>query len=384
MGMTRVLIIGGGPAGATLAHKLSSTNIEAEVYDMPPPRGKVCGWAVPEFSISRIGMKIPGDMILNRIKSVMIHGKFACYKLSFKEPVLYIVNRMRWHRYILENSGADINYQLFDMSDIGRIRRKYDYIALASGYTGAVWLANRIALRIGWNDIHIGYQYIINRRLCRGDEIHIYYDISQCPHGYFWVFPRGEKTAVGLGISRGHIKHPNMGFEMLNRFILHTLGVEISEENHVREAYPIYTRPPTMPPYMENMAFIGEAGGFVNPLTGGGIRTAIESAIALADAINRRNLKIYRRKIQGLRYAHQLLYIFREWGFSMGQEIIDNTINAINCGISGDDLLRSWGARLMLVAMITARSPCVTAALLRAGLKAILSTDNGDWHNAEP
>lgn len=371
--MARILVIGGGPAGATLASELVGKGFKVDVYDVPPPEGKVCGWAVPWHEVSSEGTVFPKNMILNKIHSVILHGENSRCTLAFNEPILYIIDRKKWHKYMLETSGANIHYEFYNMANIKEDRRRYDYVAVASGYPGVAYLTQKIGLTLSNTDTHLGFQYIIDRDLCPRNEVHIYYVMSYCPHGYLWVFPRGEKTAVGLGIAKGRLSNSRIGFDILDRFIVDKFGINTANTICKKEVYPIYSGPPITRIHMKNIAFVGEAGGFVNPITGGGIRYAILGARALAEAITLRNLTIYSKRMRRTVYIHRTLYLFREHGFATGQHLIDSFLQGLNPRICGDKLLVSTGARLMMVAALTVSAPWVMITLMRAALKAVVS-----------
>lgn len=123
---------------------------------------------------------------------------------------------------------------------------------------------------------------------------------SVAPGGYTWIFPKGEDIAnVGIGVLKTHTD--KTAIEHLDEFIKncpetqHAQAVEINVGGDpvgglIKERVG------------DNILVVGDAAGFVNPLTGGGINSALESGayagIVAAHAISdedysKKNLEEY-------------------------------------------------------------------------------------------
>ncbi|KYC44810.1 MAG: Digeranylgeranylglycerophospholipid reductase [Candidatus Methanofastidiosum methylothiophilum] len=102
--------------------------------------------------------------------------------------------------------------------------------------------------------------------------IELYFGDCYAPGGYSWVFPKGDDQAnVGLGVLP--VKAKQTAQYYLDKFIERPRfkKAKIVEVNG--GAIPV--NGPLKEPYMDNLLLAGDAGRFVNPLTGGGIHTAI-------------------------------------------------------------------------------------------------------------
>ncbi|NYT03196.1 MAG: NAD(P)/FAD-dependent oxidoreductase [Candidatus Methanofastidiosa archaeon] len=102
--------------------------------------------------------------------------------------------------------------------------------------------------------------------------IELFFGDCYAPGGYSWVFPKGEDQAnVGLGVLP--VKAKQTAQYYLDKFIERPRfkKAKIVEVN----AGAIPVNGPLKQPYMDNLLLVGDAGRFVNPLTGGGIHTAI-------------------------------------------------------------------------------------------------------------
>ncbi|NPV49806.1 MAG: NAD(P)/FAD-dependent oxidoreductase [Candidatus Methanofastidiosum sp.] len=102
--------------------------------------------------------------------------------------------------------------------------------------------------------------------------IELYFGDCYAPGGYSWVFPKGDDQAnVGLGVLP--VKAKQTAQYYLDKFVERPRfkKAKIVEVN----AGAIPVNGPLKEPYMDNLLLAGDAGRFVNPLTGGGIHTAI-------------------------------------------------------------------------------------------------------------
>lgn len=119
--------------------------------------------------------------------------------------------------------------------------------------------------------------------------IELYFGDCYAPGGYSWVFPKGEDQAnVGLGVLPVKAGQKTAQY-YLDKFIERPRfkKAKIVEVN----AGAIPVNGPLKEPYMDNLLLVGDAGRFVNPLTGGGIHTAIitgkHAGLLAAEAISK-------------------------------------------------------------------------------------------------
>jgi digeranylgeranylglycerophospholipid reductase len=116
---------------------------------------------------------------------------------------------------------------------------------------------------------------------------------SVAPGGYAWIFPKGKDIAnVGLGVLKD--KTDKTAYEHLLEFIKtcpETKNAQPVELNVGGDPVGGLLKERTG----DNILVIGDAAGFVNPFTGGGINSALESGVyagtVAADAIHNGNYK---------------------------------------------------------------------------------------------
>ena len=109
-----ILIVGGGPAGSTLAYSLRNSGLEIGILDKQSfPRQKLCaGWVTPEvmkllnidlqdYSAGRVLQAIRGFRV-SMLGQKQVASHFA------GEPVSYGIRRLEFDDYLLRRCGAKL------------------------------------------------------------------------------------------------------------------------------------------------------------------------------------------------------------------------------------------------------------------------------------
>ncbi len=109
-----VLIIGGGPAGSTLAYSLKSSGLKIGILDKQSfPRQKICaGWVTPEvMRVLNIDLQdYAKNNILQNISGFKISqlGQKQVESHYPGEPVSYGIRRIEFDDYLLQRCAADL------------------------------------------------------------------------------------------------------------------------------------------------------------------------------------------------------------------------------------------------------------------------------------
>ena len=109
------------------------------------------------------------------------------------------------------------------------------------------------------------------------EEIHLFFGIKNLiPLGYAWLFPKSDAVSVGWGnnlstlVNTKQELHRYWSMPMTSQTLQN--GTEISEKAHL---IPVEVRPKI---YEDGIFAVGDAGGFVDPISGKGIPYAMLSA----------------------------------------------------------------------------------------------------------
>ncbi|MCA9936696.1 MAG: NAD(P)/FAD-dependent oxidoreductase, partial [Anaerolineales bacterium] len=130
------------------------------------------------------------------------------------------------------------------------------------------------------------------------DDIEIYpgevefYLYNEILPGYAWVFPTGEHSAnIGLGMRLDHFRGRKQSLEeMLRQFLaMPVIKKRLKEGGKLRNMATWqlnFGSQKQLQHVYEGAILVGDAAGFINPLTGGGIHNSLVSAQLAAKTIH--------------------------------------------------------------------------------------------------
>jgi flavin-dependent dehydrogenase len=259
----KVEIIGAGPAGASAAYFLALKGYDVIVYDNSPyPGFKPCGWAVPASLSNMIDLS---NVVLNKIRGFKVYVDGELAHEYHGSTMGYIVDKPALLRELLEQSNL-VKKTIKDVWINWKSACTTDKCVIATGSITPPPHSEFI------NAIEVEIE---NRNFLEDDIIELWFEGGLV--GYYWVFPRENRIDVGVG---GYANFDKLT-RMLRAFIKYRFGEEyVKAVNRARGARINVSgraRVSMEPPYI-----VGEAAGFVYPLTGEGIRPSIESGRAIA------------------------------------------------------------------------------------------------------
>jgi menaquinone-9 beta-reductase len=309
-----VIVVGGGPAGAMLGWKLASAGASVAVLERSVyPREKVCGDFVEPSGLRLIramgcGGALDGADRLpitdNRVyfgPHIVCQGRIPYYEGKDGQPAFgLIIPRFELDAMLLQRA-ADVGATVLMGTAAGAVRlgnngcevdirqgsktRKLT-APLVVGADGFESLVGRTAGLERRDRRHIGVArrvYLENIDVDAG-ETTIWFDEDHIP-GYGWMFPMpGGRANFGVGVlsesaERFGLSVPRIFQEALGRLRLRHPGcagarVASSPLGGVVKAYGGIDRN-----HFDGGLLIGDAGSFVDPITGEGITQGMESAV---------------------------------------------------------------------------------------------------------
>jgi geranylgeranyl reductase len=289
-----VVVVGGGPSGATAATDLARQGRSVLLLDRAG-RIKPCGGAIPPKLIEEF--EIPDALLVAKIKSARMVSPARCLvDMPIDGGFVGMVDREHfdeWLRQRAASAGADLRRGTFE-----RITRDEDGTAIvhyqarpADGFEapaavsvrartviGADGAMSRVARQCipGADRIRYvaAYHEIVRAPAADTDEFaatrcDVYYQGKLSPDFYAWIFPHGETASIGVGSA-------NKGFS------LRTAVDELREMTGLREmttvrreGAPIPMKP--LPRWDDGRGVVlaGDAAGVVAPASGEGIYYAM-------------------------------------------------------------------------------------------------------------
>lgn len=310
----RVIIVGGGPAGAAAAIKLATGGAAVTIIDKSVfPRDKCCGDGLTAGALRHLeelgvdpaavpSWKPVGDVVISspqgRIHRLplppSLHGEsvgqFAAVATRADLDAA-VLARAR-------EAGATVHEGTELIS--ARLREDRVEVTASSGGFEADWLIGadgmwsptRKALGLGTpgylGEWHAFRQYWRNVSPQAQNELFVWFEPDVLP-GYVWSFPLADGRAnVGFGILRG--TRPTGEMKRIWPAILErphiraVLGAD-AEPDDTHKAWPIPARVGDLPLAAHRTLFVGDAAAACDPLTGEGIGQAFQTGIAAAEAI---------------------------------------------------------------------------------------------------
>lgn len=282
-----VVVVGGGPAGATAAADLASAGRRVLLLDRAG-RIKPCGGAIPPRLIRDFA--IPDALLVARIRSARMVAPSARHvDMPVGDGFVGMVDRERFDPFLRERAalaGADVRDGLFE-----RITRETPGLATIHYRLGKGGTARRAAARlvigadgatspVGRAEIPghermrqvFAYHEIVRRPASAehdGARCDVYYQGRLSPDFYAWIFPHGETVSVGTGSAR-------KGFSLRGaiRDLRAGTGLDACETIR-REGAPIPLKPLRRWDNGRDVLLAGDAAGVVAPASGEGIYYAM-------------------------------------------------------------------------------------------------------------
>jgi geranylgeranyl reductase family protein len=292
-GQSEVLIVGAGPTGCAAGIVLARAGVDVCVVDRAQfPRDKTCGDAVSNdgmLLIERLGARAA----LERAPHALVRRAAAVFPDGTRierayDPPGYIVPRYHLDdclRRALEASGA----KLVQSCRVAELTRDRQRVTGARG-PGLRWTAKLVIAADGYSSVGLlalgqsvarGRQlavsataYYRNVRFPAGAETADHYFESELPYGYGWIFPavQGVSNAGVYLRSDAYASTGKRLEELLRGFVASKPDrFEGAETIGKTRVWSLPIAPRSMPVCGPGLLLAGDAGGFVDPLSGEGI-----------------------------------------------------------------------------------------------------------------
>lgn len=295
-----VLVVGGGPAGSSVAWSLGRGGVDVLLVDRASfPRDKVCaGWITPavaralaldleDYGRGRVLQPIHGFRI------GMIGGRAIATRRN-ERPLSFGIRRCEFDDYLLARAGARLRLG----TPLSGLRREgRDWVAdggirarLVVGAGGHFCpVARALGAGAAGRERAVLAQEVEFRmtpaqeRACPVDpevpELYFCRDLA----GYGWIFRKGPFLNVGLGREDPHGLAAHV--ERLRERLIAAGRLPPDMPRRARgHAYLLYPRA-ARAPCGDGFLLVGDAAGLAYAESGEGIRPAVESGLLAAETI---------------------------------------------------------------------------------------------------
>ncbi len=295
------VVVGGGPAGATVAWDLARLGRSVLLLDRQG-RVKPCGGAVPPQLLDEF--EVPDTLLVNSVDAArMVSPRGRAVDIPIENGYVGLVDREvfdEWLRLRAQAAGAERRVGTFT-----RLGRDRDGAALVHytegssrggrpaavrarqvvGADGALSAVARQTIPASHAARHVfAYHEIVQSPVGVEERFHpsrcdVYYDGGLSPDFYAWVFPHGPTTSIGTG---SMIK----GFDLRGAVAALRTRTGLDRVGTIRqEGAPIPLEPLARWDNGRDVVVAGDAAGVVAPASGEGIYYAMASGRFVADAV---------------------------------------------------------------------------------------------------
>ena len=285
-----IAVLGGGPAGAMAAATLAAAGSRVVLVDEKLAWEKPCGGGVTHKALSRYAFLRDVEVESNWVQ--------GCEFISPAGRQAYLTMEQR----VAIFSRRVLNGLLLDRAQRAGAELLRDRITGIDGYAGQWQLKTRsTTLKAHYIVLALGARNPFRAQFCRpftaadlmatagyfvprgGDRMQVRFLPGL--EGYIWIFPRRDHSSAGICGRLGTKTTAELRRE-LEQHLAHQ-GIALEQPCFYAHVLPALS-PRTLreaPFCGEGWAMIGDAAGFVDPITGEGLYYALRSADLLCQAL---------------------------------------------------------------------------------------------------
>ncbi|MFT4522404.1 MAG: geranylgeranyl reductase family protein [Bacteroidia bacterium] len=298
-----VLIIGGGPAGASCALALRNSGLKVAIVDKGIfPRDKTCGDAIPGPSL-KILRKILGTHALDlsafhqktHVRTSSIYPQSGKRIDIHWKAEAYNAKRIDFDDFLFNLVKQDAQTKIFEGLTIQSLTRS-DVITCKIKDSEDTFSADVVVGADGANSVVYRTFFKEDKTPASdGFAVRAYYTNVDCPahtnaffllnsiRGYFWIFPLGNNQFnVGIGFMKRDKSNQKLNIKKTFEEIIHSNEVIAPKFIKSTKAsdilgfkLPLGGRPRRIS--QERVVLTGDAAHLIDPLQGHGIDKAMES-----------------------------------------------------------------------------------------------------------
>ena len=323
--MYDVVISGAGPAGSRCAEILAKNGFKVALIEKDVNWRKPCGGAVSESIMSKYYPQLKKLKPLRLNGVLMFSAEYNKLEYTREAPIGFVMDRLEFDNFIRNvaiDAGAELADKNISFDFIVKDKKKIGIkTKTASGikeYLGKIiviadGMSSKLAVKSGlrerWKVEDLG---LAKCSILEGEnnlvknKMHIYFRAYK---GYGWIFPITKKRFnIGCGtFSEDNLKYSlNQIFEEfkndpnIKQYIPKSNYKEIWTGSYPLSAIGVLEKSLLK----DNIMIIGDAAGFVSPISGEGIHASIVSGQIAAEAamqalqnddISDRTLKYYKQ-----------------------------------------------------------------------------------------
>jgi geranylgeranyl reductase family protein len=288
-----VIVVGAGPAGATLAYELAKRGIGVLVLEKEKlPRYKCCAGGVTSKAAKLL------DFDISEVTEDVIHEVSFTFNLGspylgqHSQPLIYTVMRDAFD-YFLVQRAQQRGAVLIDGQKVRQIQMNTAWVEISTadntfrsrlvvGADGAYSVvARELSMERSIEYLRgIGSEIVVPEAELAKWKSRALIDLGCIPGGYAWVFPKRNHLSIGVGCQASKTRDLHAHHQkFLNSLSMGSYTIARSSSHLI----PTCTKGRLI--WRNKALLLGDAAGLADPLTGEGIYNAIQSAQLAAPVI---------------------------------------------------------------------------------------------------
>ena len=306
-----VAVVGAGPSGSTAAKFLSEKGFKIILIDKDKfPRDKPCGGGLPFRALKKFKYVNDERIIESYSYGGFVHSPSLKYtvELQTSEPIVAMTLRKKFDFELAKlavDNGADfcdgVAVTDLDISKDGaKVFLDNGKVVESEIIVGADGVWSIVAKKTGLKQYGLKTGICVLQEYQVGEKIldkffgknrlcHIHARFQNIV-GYGWVFPKKEHLNIGIGeiLLGKNISDVNRNLlNVYKEYIKNLQKNKIIPDKLERRKYRGGAVPvqPLEKTYAERVVLIGDAGGFINPLSGEGIYYAMTTGKIAGEVI---------------------------------------------------------------------------------------------------
>jgi len=318
------IIVGAGPGGLMAGRYLN----DALILDQKKEIGKPvrCAEGISRENLERQKIKPDKNWISAFIDTIQLISPSGKIIKIGKKNIGFVLKRELFEKFLASECRAEIklkkkvvNVEL--ENNLWKVETEDGEIFLSQYLIGADGHFSIVREKIFKEKVELlpAIEYLIElEKEIDTSAMKIYFDQEKFPLGYAWIFPKGRKIAnIGLGGER------NLR-ERLDYFLEEIVKKEFGNYRFLENRSWIIPRGGTKIKLFQDNAFlVGNAGGLVDPVFGGGINNAMVSGKIAAECILSKKPELYERKIKSLPFFNSNLLLAQKILYSFSNPVLN-------------------------------------------------------------
>ena len=288
-----VIVVGAGPAGATLAYEVARRGIDVLILEKERlPRYKACAGGITIKTAELLGFDF-SSVTRDAVRGARVaYGTRRSFTKSYPKPLIHMVMRDEFDQ-ILVQRAREAGATLADDEGVSQVQtteqgvrvETANHVLTAQIAVGADGARSIVAAGAGLMqgvDLGIGLEAEISvpgQRLVQWESL-MGLDLGHMRGGYGWVFPKKDHLSVGVGSPLRQARRLKSSYQA----VLKSHGLDDHTATRIRSHWLPVRRKGTAI-QSGRCLLLGDAAGLVDPVTGEGIYNAVRSAQMAAPVI---------------------------------------------------------------------------------------------------